>query len=145
MDEITISKGTSNSIRVSFPYDKDHIVKIKTIDGYKWHPEGKYWSFPYSEDDLKKILSAFSGENINIDPSLQNVAYLRSDTIRRFAPACFDAAQNSQSEFRHTKFLKNFDRLKENSFQENTAQKQLRHIFTTTKNLLNLPIRCPIP
>jgi len=71
MDKITINKGTSNRIRVSFSYNKDHIAKIKTINGYKWHPEGKHWSFPYSEDTLKKILSAFSGENIRLDPTLR--------------------------------------------------------------------------
>ena len=70
MDEIKINEGTSNRIRVTFPYNKDHIAKIKTIEGYKWHPGEKYWSFPYSEDTLKKILSAFSGENIRLDPAL---------------------------------------------------------------------------
>ena len=71
MGRVTITRGASDSIRVCFPYSKDYIAKIKTVDGYKWHPEGKYWSFPYSEDTLKKILSAFSSENIRLDPTLR--------------------------------------------------------------------------
>jgi len=35
----------SSRIRVSFPYNKDYVAKIKTIDGYKWHPEGKQPKF----------------------------------------------------------------------------------------------------
>ena len=145
MSEIKISKGTSNRIRVSFPYNKDHVAKIKTIGGYKWHPEEKHWSFPYSEDTLKKILSAFSGENINIDPSLQmwhTFGQIRSgDSL----PRVLMLRKIRRANFGTQNFSKILIDLKENSFQENTAQKQLRHIFTTTKNLLNLPIRCPIP
>jgi len=83
MDKITIDKGTSNQIRVSFPYNKDYVAKIKTIEGYKWHPDGKYWSFPYSEDTLRKILSAFSGEDIDIDPILQKFDTLERELISK--------------------------------------------------------------
>jgi integrase len=51
-------------IIVRFPYNPNYIAKIKTIEGYKWHPEEKYWSIPYSE--LEKLLSIFGGEKINV-------------------------------------------------------------------------------
>jgi len=35
-------------IKISFPYNPDYIVKIKTIEGYRQHPEEKYGSIPYS-------------------------------------------------------------------------------------------------
>jgi hypothetical protein len=28
-------------IKVSFPYNPRYIAKLKTINGYKWHPEDK--------------------------------------------------------------------------------------------------------
>jgi hypothetical protein len=37
------------------------------------HPEEKYWSFPNSKPVLKEILSAFAGEELDIDPSLQTL------------------------------------------------------------------------
>jgi len=41
-------------IKLTLPYNPTYIKKIKTIPGYYWHPDKKYWSFPYSEDILKK-------------------------------------------------------------------------------------------
>jgi hypothetical protein len=38
------------TIKVSFPYNRDYIAMIKTIEGRKWHPEGRYWSVPYSDN-----------------------------------------------------------------------------------------------
>lgn len=58
-------------IKLTLPYNPTYIKKIKTIPGYRWHPDKKYWSFPYSKDTLKKILSIFKGENIQLDSALQ--------------------------------------------------------------------------
>ncbi len=44
MTEIKIGRGVANRITVSFSYSPDYIAKIKTIEGYRWHPEEKYWS-----------------------------------------------------------------------------------------------------
>jgi hypothetical protein len=42
-------------IKISFPYNPNYVTKIKAIKGYRWHPEEKYWSIPYSE--LERLLS----------------------------------------------------------------------------------------
>ena len=46
---IKISRDTSGRIIVDFAYDPTRVVKVKTIQGYKWHPKEKHWSFPYSD------------------------------------------------------------------------------------------------
>ena len=61
-------------IKLTLPYNPTHIKKIKTISDYRWHPDKKHWSFPYSEDIFKKILSLFDGENIHLDSTLQRLA-----------------------------------------------------------------------
>jgi len=40
-------------IKLTLPYNPTYIKKIKTIPGYYWHPDKKYWSLPYSEDIFK--------------------------------------------------------------------------------------------
>ena len=58
-------------IRISFPYNPEYIAKIKTIGGYRWHPEEKCWSLPSDNDTLKKIFYLFKGEEIRLDLALQ--------------------------------------------------------------------------
>ncbi len=60
----------SNRIAVTFPYNEQTIKKIKSIPGYKWHPELKHWSFPNDKEILEKILKVFDGKKIEIDPAL---------------------------------------------------------------------------
>jgi hypothetical protein len=46
MARIQVSKDPSGRIIVSFPYDALLVAKVKTIDGRRWHPAEKHWSFP---------------------------------------------------------------------------------------------------
>ena len=71
MTRIQISNDPSGRIIVSFPYDPLLVVKVKTIDGRRWHPVEKHWSFPDTNGTLEKILKVFEGEEIHIDPALQ--------------------------------------------------------------------------
>jgi hypothetical protein len=68
---ITASKNVSGKITISFPYDPQLVQKVKTIDGRKWHPDEKYWSFPDSNSTSEKILEIFEGEKIHLDPALK--------------------------------------------------------------------------
>lgn len=52
-------------------YDPKFVAKGKSIEGYRWHPDKKYWSFPYSQEILRKIISVFKGESIDLDSTLQ--------------------------------------------------------------------------
>ncbi|MEA2075124.1 MAG: site-specific tyrosine recombinase/integron integrase [Euryarchaeota archaeon] len=67
---IEVRKG-EEGIEISFSYNPDYITKIKTIEGYRWHPEGRYWSVPTDNNTLQKILYLFEGEEIRLDPALQ--------------------------------------------------------------------------
>jgi integron integrase len=69
---ITIGPDTPERIKVAFPYSPSIVAKVKTIEGHKWHPDGKYWSFPNSEQILDEILSVFAGEKVEIDPTLRD-------------------------------------------------------------------------
>jgi site-specific recombinase XerD len=68
---ITLSKDVSGRIIVAFSYNPEFVTKVKDIPGHRWHPIGKYWSFPDSDGSLEKILKSFKGEEIHIDPALQ--------------------------------------------------------------------------
>jgi len=46
MVDVEVSKDTLGRIIVSFPYVRLLVAKVKTINGYGWHPDKKHWSFP---------------------------------------------------------------------------------------------------
>ena len=71
---VVIGKDASGNIKVTFPHDPGYVARIKTVPGHKWHHEGRYWSFPFSEEIFDQIRSAFAGETIDVDPSLTTFA-----------------------------------------------------------------------
>ena len=60
------AKKEGDRITISFPYNSDCIAKIRTVEGYRWHPEEKCWSVPYSEGVVKRIVSLFDGEKVEV-------------------------------------------------------------------------------
>ena len=72
MANVRITKDIQQGkVLVAFSYDPKFVAKVKSIEGHRWHPDKKYWSFPYSEDILKRILLVFKGENMHVDSTLQ--------------------------------------------------------------------------
>jgi site-specific recombinase XerD len=78
MARIQVSNDPSGRITVSFPYDPLLVEKVKSIDGRRWHPEEKYWSVPYSEGTVEKILKVFEGVEVQLDPALKAVTSVSS-------------------------------------------------------------------
>ena len=56
------TRDHSGKIRVTFPYEPEFVVKVKTIPGHRWHPAEKYSSFPNSDGILKRILKVFEND-----------------------------------------------------------------------------------
>jgi hypothetical protein len=72
MVEANIKKDISGRILVSFRYDPHLVAKIKTIEGRRWHPAEKHWSFPNRDDILDKILEGFRGQGSPNRPCFKN-------------------------------------------------------------------------
>lgn len=70
MAQITIRPGEEGRIEVIVPYNSALVAKVKTVRGRRWHPEEKLWSVPASDGVIEQLLTLFSGEEIEIDPSL---------------------------------------------------------------------------
>jgi len=62
MVQANIGKDLSGRIVVSFPHDPSIVTKIKTIEGRRWHPPEKHWSFPNTDSILEKVLKVFGDE-----------------------------------------------------------------------------------
>ena len=70
--KIKILKYKGNNLIASSPYNPQFVEKIKSIKWHRWHPEGKYWGSPNSNEILEKILEVFEDEKIYIDPIVQS-------------------------------------------------------------------------
>jgi integrase len=57
---IKIGSDDSDRITVKYPYSPTIVEKIKTIKDRQWHPEGKYWSFPYAKGGWQYVFPAKS-------------------------------------------------------------------------------------
>ena len=86
-------------IKISFPYNRDYIARIKTIEGHKWHPEGRYWSVPYSDDVTEEIMSIFGDEGVEIDPSLYLESLRRELASRKYSSKTIKAYLHYNKEF----------------------------------------------
>jgi len=74
-NRIKITTGQKGKITVTLPDNPIYIEKIKGIKGHRWNPEQKYWTFPNSDDVMKKLLYIFKDENVWIGPSLKQVGH----------------------------------------------------------------------
>jgi len=71
MARIQVSNDPSGRIIVSFPCAPLLASKVKTMDGPRWHPAEKHWSFPNKNGILEKILEVLGSEELQIDPALK--------------------------------------------------------------------------
>jgi integrase/recombinase XerD len=72
MAVVNINKDSSGNILVSFSYNPLLVEKIGAVEGRRWNPTEKHWSFSNTIGTLEKILKIFEGEDIHIDPVLES-------------------------------------------------------------------------
>ncbi|MBI5327408.1 MAG: hypothetical protein HZB80_03810 [Deltaproteobacteria bacterium] len=70
ISKVKVSRDISGKLAAAFPYDHSRISKIKTIEGHKWNPDKKHWSFPDLDGVLHKSRKVFGQEQVHIDPAL---------------------------------------------------------------------------
>lgn len=75
-----------NKLIIKFDYSPSRVEKIKTFRNYKWVPEDKSWTIPFSENNLDNIKQLFKGEKVQISfeddtPNSDVIAKLREELI----------------------------------------------------------------
>ena len=77
---MNISRDISGDITVTFRYDPAIVEKIRMIQGQRWHPVGKYWSFPDNQETLALFLDMFARKKVSVDPALKTKAPIGSES-----------------------------------------------------------------
>lgn len=67
---IQIKPGAAGRLIVLLPYSCERVAKMKTISGRRWHQGEKCWSVPRTGAILRHLLTLFTGEPIEVEPSL---------------------------------------------------------------------------
>jgi hypothetical protein len=68
---IRIRPGEDGQLIVQLPYSPDHVAKIKTVAGRRWHPKEKYWTVAHTNGVLAHLLALLAGEPVEVEPSLR--------------------------------------------------------------------------
>lgn len=55
---------------VQLPYSPDHVAKIKTVAGRRWHAKEQHWTVPQGDGTLGTLLNLFPGKPVDVDPAL---------------------------------------------------------------------------
>jgi integron integrase len=67
---IRIRPGEDGQLIVQLPYSPDHVAKIKTVTGRRWHAKEQHWTVPQGDGTLGTLLNLFPGKSIQVDPAL---------------------------------------------------------------------------
>lgn len=81
-EPIQIRPGEAGRLIVQLPYSPDHVAKIKTVAGRRWHPKEKCWTLPHTNGALAHLLALFAGEPIEVDPSLRPASRTHGVALR---------------------------------------------------------------
>jgi site-specific recombinase XerC len=86
---IQIGPGEAGRLIVLLPYTPERVEKIKAVAGRRWHPDGRYWTVPHTEQALAHLLALLAGEPVEVDASLRRAAVPddRPKVSRGAAPA----------------------------------------------------------
>ncbi|MEP6934774.1 MAG: integron integrase, partial [Nitrospirota bacterium] len=67
---IRIRPGEGRMLIVQLPYSADHVAKIKTVAGRRWHAKEQHWTVPQGDGTLGTLLNLFPGKSVEVDPAL---------------------------------------------------------------------------
>ena len=67
---IRIRPGEDGQLIVQLPYSPDHVAKIKTVAGRRWHARERHWTVPQDNETLGTLLRLFPGKPVDVDPAL---------------------------------------------------------------------------
>ena len=110
MAQVKILKEEPSKLRVTFPYNPIYVKKIREFKGSWWHPKRNYWTIPYSAGVIKKLLSIFGEEEVDLDPDLQSAKkkprpesnfedLKRELTFRKYSPKTIKAYLHYNQDF----------------------------------------------
>ena len=108
--QANITEEEPLKIKITFPYNPAYVEKIKKFKGSWWHPKEKYWTVPYSDEVVAKLLSIFDGEKIDLDPASQAIkenpkppnnfeALKKELTSRKYSPRTIKAYLHYNEDF----------------------------------------------
>lgn len=81
-DPIRIRPGQAGRLIVQLPYSLDHVAKIKSVAGCRWHPKKRHWTVYQGDEMLSKLLGLFPGKAVDIDVDYTHVLIKRSHGVR---------------------------------------------------------------
>lgn len=140
MGRVSIGKDGHSRITVAFSYNPEYIEKIKAIPGHRWHPEGKHWSFPDTNDTLEKILKVFEGEEIHIDPVLQRTV---PDVILSKAKDLGDSSASPQNDNVESGLSLAFEDLRRELISRKYSYKTVKGYIYFNRDFLNFTGKQP--
>ena len=69
-NDIWVGAVNNKELYIKFAYDEEKVRKVKIISGRRWEPKEKYWTSPYTEENINKIVEIFSLNTINFHKSI---------------------------------------------------------------------------
>jgi len=149
---VTISKNDSDRITVSFPYSPSLVQRIKNVEGRRWYPTEKYWSFPNSDETLEKILQIFEAKEIHLGPALEeklsNSHINQNPTLVKLShqsPPLEKGSEGGFSDKNNTPIIleHNFDDLRRELVSRKYSYKTVKGYLYYNKNFLGFAVKSP--
>ncbi len=63
---IHIQRKNPKMLFIKLAYSAERVTKIKTMIGYRWDPENKYWTVPDTLENIERLFELFKDEQIFI-------------------------------------------------------------------------------
>ena len=68
---IQIATAEAGRLKIVLPYHPSRVATIKRVKGCQWHPEGRYWTVPRTDEAVSHLLTLFAGEPVEVNSSLR--------------------------------------------------------------------------